>query len=57
MSTRDRYTIQFLFYDRRPVAGFLFGGSRAGKDSGVCGWVGRAGDKEEEGGNVRQIKA
>lgn len=45
MSAGDRYTMQFLFCDRRPVARFISGGSRAGKDSGA--WVGAAGDKEK----------
>lgn len=40
--------MQFLFCDRRPVAGFISGGTRAGKDSGA--WVGTAGDKEKERG-------
>lgn len=46
MSAGDRYTMQFLFCDTGPVAGFISGGSRAGKDSGA--WVGTAGDKEKE---------
>lgn len=45
MSSGDRYTMKFLFCDRRPVAEFISGGSRAGKDIGA--WVGAAGDKEK----------
>lgn len=44
--TGDRYTMQFLFCDRRPVAEFISVGSRAEKDSGE--WVGTAGDTEKE---------
>lgn len=40
--------MQFLFCDRRPVAGFISGGSRARKDSDAL--VGEAGDKAIEGG-------
>ena len=41
--------MQFLFRDRRPVAGFISGGIRAGKDSGARGWV-RQVTKANEGG-------
>lgn len=48
VSVGDRYMMQFLFCDRRPVAGFISGGSRARKDSDAL--VGEAGDKAIEGG-------
>lgn len=41
-----------VFCDRRPVAKFISGGSRAGKDSGA--WEGEAGDKEKES-NTREM--
>lgn len=46
MSAGDRYTMQFLFCDRRHVARFISGGTRGGKDSDV--WVGAAADEERE---------
>lgn len=52
MESHDRYTMQFLFRDRRPVAGFISGGSRAGKDSGA--WVDMAVDKEKGKGKERR---
>lgn len=51
VSADDSYTMQFLFCDTGPVAGFISGGSRAGKDRGA--WVCTAGDKEKER-NVRE---
>ncbi len=47
MSSGDKYTMKLLLCDRRPVAEFISGGSRAGKDIAV--WVGTAGDKERGG--------
>lgn len=35
VSVGDRNTVQFLFCDRQSVAGFIFGGSGAAKDSGA----------------------
>lgn len=36
MSVGDSNTVQFLFCDRLSVAGFIFGGSGAAKDSGAA---------------------